>query len=773
MEQDKAQTKVRKQVDANPSHIPVSPFCSKQESRPEIWGGIECTVNRVGSHYFDQLERNGHARRASDLNLCKELGFRVLRYPCLWERVAQGVHPDTQLNWSWCDERLSLFRTLGLTPIVGLLHHGSGPRFTHLLDPAFPQLFAQYALAFARRYPWVELYTPINEPLTTARFSALYGFWYPHACDDASFARALYHQCLAIGLAMRAIRTVNPSARLVQTEDLGKVYATEPLAYQAAFENERRWLTFDLLLGRVTETHAMWNFLRDRGQLQTSELHGLACAPCPPDIIGINHYLTSERYLDHRVEYYPGMPSEGNGRNRYVDIEAVRILPETGGPAKLLRETWDRFGVPMAVTEVHLGCTREEQMRWLCEVWQAANLVHSQGCDLRAVTVWSLFGAYNWNSLVTRDDHFYEPGVYDVRGPLPRPTALANMVEGLIQGNLPDHPLIETHGWWRRPERFLHTEEATRCALHEPTTPGVLKQNHELGAPGGQTPRSTLRPLLITGATGTLGRAFARMCEVRGIHYQLLGRKDLDIADCVSVETVLDIWKPWGVINTAGYVRVSHAEHEERACRLANVEGATNLAKACAVRGLSLVTYSSDLVFGGRGFCPYVESDKVEPLSVYGRSKADAELLVLALNPKALVIRTSSFFGPWDEHNFVTLSLRRLTSGEPISVADDLFISPTYVPDLVHASLDLLIDGEHGLWHVANQGAVSWAELARRAAFCAGVDGSRIITQSSLELGFTAPMPVYSVLGSERGSLLPSLDDAMSRYVKECQGVMF
>ncbi|HEY0408030.1 MAG TPA: hypothetical protein VGC89_20000, partial [Pyrinomonadaceae bacterium] len=92
---------------------------------PELWAGIECTVNRVGEQFFDQLERNGHAARIEDLNLFAELGVRAVRYPALWERVApeQGEEPD----WSWTDERLSRLRELGLRPIVGLVHHGSGP----------------------------------------------------------------------------------------------------------------------------------------------------------------------------------------------------------------------------------------------------------------------------------------------------------------------------------------------------------------------------------------------------------------------------------------------------------------------------------------------------------------------------------------------------------------------------------------------------------------------------------------------------------------------
>jgi dTDP-4-dehydrorhamnose reductase len=191
---------------------------------PELWGGVECTVNRVGGRYFDQLELNGHGARASDLELFASLGIKAIRYPVLWERTApEGL---ARADWTWPDARLARLRELNLRPVVGLLHHGSGPPHTSLVDPAFPEKLAAYARAVAERYPWVEDYTPVNEPLTTARFSGLYGHWYPHGRDNQTFARALITQLRAVVLSMKAVREVNPSARLIQTEDLGKTFST-------------------------------------------------------------------------------------------------------------------------------------------------------------------------------------------------------------------------------------------------------------------------------------------------------------------------------------------------------------------------------------------------------------------------------------------------------------------------------------------------------------------------------------------------------------------
>ena len=376
----------------------------------------------------------GHDRREDDLDRFAALGLRTLRFPVLWERTAP--HGLTGADWRWPDARLARARSLGISPIVTLVHHGSGPVETNLLDPGFPERLAAYARAVAERYPWVTCYTPINEPLTTARFSALYGLWYPHARSDREFVRAVLIECRATVLAMRAIREVTPGARLVQTEDLGRTYGTPLLAYQAAFDNDRRWLGFDLLTGRLGPADRMWRHLRHLG-VDEEALEWFQANRCPPDIVGINHYLTSNRYLDTDLDRYPEDTWGSNGRHRYADVAAVRVIAAPADLAELLGEAWERYRIPLAVTEAHLGCTREEQMRWLAEVWQGAHRARARGVDVRAVTAWALLGAYDWDSLLTRAAGHYEPGAFDVRGPAPRLTALGRMIADLGHGRTP------------------------------------------------------------------------------------------------------------------------------------------------------------------------------------------------------------------------------------------------------------------------------------------------------------------------------------------------
>jgi dTDP-4-dehydrorhamnose reductase len=275
------------------------------------------------------------------------------------------------------------------------------------------------------------------------------------------------------------------------------------------------------------------------------------------------------------------------------------------------------------------------------------------------------------------------------------------------------------------------------------------------------------RSVLITGATGTLGQAFARICEKRGLAYQLLSRKQLDIADRDSVIGALDQYEPWAVINAAGYVRVDDAEGEAKTCRRENVTGPECLARECALRKLPLVTFSSDMVFDGLKGAPYVESDPTSPLNVYGKSKTDAEVRVLEQFSEALIIRTSAFFGPWDKFNFVHAVLDTLSKGRPFVVAQDVAVSPTYVPDLVHTTLDLLVDGEHGIWHLANSGVVTWAEFARIVASKVGYDPDRVLGLSSRSLGLVARRPLFTPLSSERGSFMPPFEESLDRCLHE------
>ncbi|HEY0678649.1 MAG TPA: family 1 glycosylhydrolase [Chitinophagaceae bacterium] len=709
--------------------------------KPEIWGGVECTINRVGDVFRDQLEYTGHYTRENDIDLFAGLGIKAFRFPVIWERHQPS--PDTQIDWSWTEKQLNKLQSHNIIPIAGLVHHGSGPAFTSLLDDKFPELLAGYAKQVAEKFPSIEYYTPVNEPLTTARFSGVYALWYPHHKSDRSFVKMVINQAKGIVLSMQAIRSVNPFAKLVQTEDLGKTYSTRKLRYQAVFENRRRWLVFDLLCGRVTKKHPLWPYFIKYTDEAT--LNFFLLNQCPPDIIGVNHYVTSERFLDDDYRKYPRSMIGGNRRNRYADVEAVRANHgQPSGLKELIKELWNNYKIPIAVTEVQLHCSRDEQLRWMRHVWRTCLELCQEGIDIRAMTAWALLGAKGWNKLLTEEGE-YESGVFDIRSGEPRLTAVGKLIGSLSNGVEEKFPFLKDPGWWERDMRFIRPDERVKLNGHFASN-------------------NSTRPLLIIGKTGTLGKAFARLCELRAISYRLLSRQDVDIADEKQIERMIDLHKPWAIVNAAGFVRVDDAEAEKDVCFIANATGPENLAKVCRRSGIRLMTFSSDLVFDGQKKNPYTESDVVFPLNVYGASKARSEAVVMKEYPDALVVRTSAFFGPWDQYNFASHVINALGKEQPFTATHDVYVSPTYVPDLVNNALDLLIDGEKQIWHITNEGETSWYELAREVASMAKLNKKLVQSRALNTMDYKAARPSYSVLKSEKGILLPRLDNALERF---------
>ncbi|MFN2457201.1 MAG: family 1 glycosylhydrolase [Chitinophagaceae bacterium] len=732
----------------------ISTGRQSQCCNPDVWGGIECTINRVGDKFFDQLHFSNHYSRTEDIERIAELGISKMRYPVLWERHEPAS--DTAINWDWIEKKLKQFQHYDIDVIAGLVHHGSGPAYTNLSDGNFPILLAQYAKKVAAKFPWLKYYTPVNEPLTTARFSGLYGIWYPHETNDKAFITMLLNQLKGVVLSMNEIRKINPEAKLIQTEDLGKTYSSPILKYQAEFENERRWLTYDLLCGAFSKDHLLWDYLKWL-KISEKDLYFFEENNCKPDILGFNYYITSERYIDDQLHLYPEHTHGGNLDYQYADVEAARVkLDEETGVEGVLKEAWERYSTPMVISEVHLHCHREEQLRWFEYVWTACKKLAGNGVNIQGVTAWALLGSYGWNKLLTRPRGNYEPGVFDVRDGTPRPTALANYIKQLTQSGKCSHPVIEEKGWWERDSRILY--QAPFSTMEQKR---IRNKNTQ--------------PVLIVGKRGTLGRAFAKICEQRCISYRTLGRNDCDIADMNTINSVINLYKPWAIINAAGYVRVDDAEEEEaEQCFRENTFGAQNLSVACKQHGIKLVTFSTDLVFDGNKRTPYVESDAVCPLNAYGRSKAESEKLVLENDPSSLVIRTSAFFGPWDEYNFVHWVIQNLEEHQSIPVASDVYVSPTYVPDLVHATLDLLIDDEKNIWHLTNKGQITWANLAFETA--RQLDDADITLINAIplaDMNLSAPRPMYSVLSSCKGILLPALDNALQRFFQEKQHAMY
>ena len=258
-------------------------------------------------------------------------------------------------------------------------------------------------------------------------------------------------------LAMRAIREVTPEARLIQTEDFGRMGGTRPVHEQVAFENERRWLTFDLLSGRVRPQHPLFRYLTGMGGADPAELRWIADHACPPDILGLNHYPRSNRWLDHRLHRFHPAFHGSNGRIRYADVAACDThLATRPSLLSLLEETWARYKTPIAVTEVHVYEHAEGQAAWWRSAVEAAEIAAHRGIPLAAVTVWSMLGSFDWDTLCTSDvpDVTYEPGVFEIRDGVRLETPLAQAVRDTARAAGDDRAHIP----WLPAHRRIDTE---------------------------------------------------------------------------------------------------------------------------------------------------------------------------------------------------------------------------------------------------------------------------------------------------------------------------
>jgi dTDP-4-dehydrorhamnose reductase len=668
----------------------------------ELWGGYECTVNRVRDEWHDQTPRSGHEHRLEDLELFADLGIRSLRYPALWERISPS-DPQAR-DFRWTDERLAEIRRLGMNPILTLCHHGCGPHYTSLVDPSFAPGLAAHAAAVAARYPWVRDYTPVNEPLTTARFSALYGYWYPHTKDEGLFWTALLSEIDATRLAMREIRKINPEARLIQTDDLGYCHATPPLQAEADFQNERRWIGWDLLCGMVKPGHALHDRIAAYGL--AGRLAAIADDPCPPDVIGINHYLASERLRDHRVELYGDRALADRDCGTidglcFVDVDAIRYREEgvLGLPA-LIEQAWERYGRTIAITECHNGATREEQARWFVEVWEGAEALRAKGVDLVSVTAWSLLGSHDWNRMLTRIIGHYETGVFDVRTGTPRPTLMAPVLKTLASGDKPDIPAIVGSGWWKRESRLVR-RAPTALPCYE-IAPGARIG----GAP---------QPLMIVGEDGDLATLAVRACEARGLYY---------VRSREGGAAALDAFAPWAVFDARDSDKVCSGTEKRDLQDVA-------VAEACAARGLPCA-----VVAGAPAWAA--------PLDVAG----------------VLEVRTAHLFMPWDRSARAPAMLDALDSGRTVRADAAKLWDGVYGPDLMDVALDLLLDGVTGPVSVLPGERMTELEFAETLAVVADREGSLVVGT-----GAAAEAPLFAF--GNAVSYLPPTESMLERMVRE------
>lgn len=339
----------------------------------------------------DELEKTKHYERwKEDFDLVHGLGIEFLRYGPPYYRTHVG---PGKYDWSICDEPLHYLHQLGITPIVDLCHFGVPDWLENFQNPDWPKYFAEYAKAFAQRYPWTKLFTPVNEIYVAATFSAQYGWWNECLHSDADFVRALKHLCQANILAMRAIMGVQPNATFIQSESSEYFHPSEPSCIENAnFLNQKRFLSLDLTYGYPID-FTMYEYLLDNG-MKREEFHWfmenhvrMRC------IMGNDYYVTNE----HLVHPDGSTSPAGEVFGYYV----------------ITHQYYERYRLPVMHTETNI--TEPNSVTWLWKEWANVHRLRQDGVPILGFTWFSLTDQVDWDTALREDNNRVNAlGLYDL-----------------------------------------------------------------------------------------------------------------------------------------------------------------------------------------------------------------------------------------------------------------------------------------------------------------------------------------------------------------------
>lgn len=276
--------------------------------------------------------------------------------------------------------------------------------------------------------------------------------------------------------------------------------------------------------------------------------------------------------------------------------------------------------------------------------------------------------------------------------------------------------------------------------------------------------------ILVTGVCGQLGHDVTEELLKNGIEAIPCDREEFDLTDKESTQKFILENKPEGVIHCAAYTAVDKAEDEEEICRKINAEGSLYIAEACEKIGAKMIYISTDYVFGGDGEEAYEPSDEKNPQNVYGVTKLEGEKNALANCSKTFVVRTSWVYGI-NGNNFVKTMRRLAETKDELNVVADQIGSPTYTKDLSVLLVQMIQTEKYGVYHATNEGFMSWAEFAESIMKKSGLS-TKINHIPTSEYPVKAKRPLNSRLSKkcliDNGfSLLPTQDDALTRYIEE------
>jgi beta-glucosidase len=358
--------------------------------------GIENSIPTInhGKTRVDQMEVGGHYERwREDFDCVQEIGINFLRYGAPLHRTWLGPN---KYDWEFADVTFAELRRREITPILDLCHFGVPDWVGNFQNPDFPQLFAAYAGAVAERYPWVQLYTPINEMFICAVFSAKYGWWNEQAKDDRSFVTALKHLVKANVMAMIEILKRRHDAIFIQSESTEYYHADSPGAIgRAEVLNQMRFLSLDLNYGRRLDS-GMYEYLTDNGMTREEYHWFLEHRLKQHCIMGNDYYMLNE----HRV---------------FADGRTV-AAGEVFGYTEITRQYYNRYRVPIMHTETNLweGPHGDEAVKWLWKEWANVLRLRNVGIPTVGFTWYSLIDQIDWDTALREQNGNVNPlGLFD------------------------------------------------------------------------------------------------------------------------------------------------------------------------------------------------------------------------------------------------------------------------------------------------------------------------------------------------------------------------
>jgi beta-glucosidase len=365
--------------------------------------GIENSAPTIdaGKSRVDELEKcQFYKHWKTDFQLVQDLGIEVLRYgpPIHTTFVGPGKY-----DWGFADETFADLKRRDIVPIVDLCHFGAPDFIGNFQNPDFPELFQWYARAFAERYPWVQLYTPVNEMYICATFSARYGWWNEELTSDRGFVTALKHLVKANVLAMQAILEVRPDAIFIQSESSEYFHAENPAAIgPAEVMNSERFLSLDLNYGRRVDSE-MYRYLLDNGMTEEEYDFFLNHRMKQHCIMGNDYYVTNE----HHVAADGSTSASG----------------EIFGYNEITRQYYERYRLPVMHTETNLkqGPQGDEAVKWLRKEWANVLRVRNDGTPILGFTWYSLTDQVDWDTALRENNGTVCPlGLFDLdRNPRP------------------------------------------------------------------------------------------------------------------------------------------------------------------------------------------------------------------------------------------------------------------------------------------------------------------------------------------------------------------